>query len=613
LVEGGPSSLLLSRDSKESNKLHRRWRQTRFYADVDRQLSGGEPSRHEHSEQHSPHSIDTASDTDAPPVANTSRTQDQTEVKQADVGPSGFEQLSAAPEELATTICTSLLMPSDSWKLLDVYFTNIQSWLPICEKQVVLKAAYSYPTQGLSITADQYNSGSHAELWSILAVASIYDSNMTCAMPLNATSTRPTELYATAKCLVPGETGRFEIGHIKALINLAVFNMARFRTGAAWFLVGTASRALEVMDQSMLIAAPSHKHVYFSCFLLDSLLALQLDRRPHFRKTDLEHHGAIDEDGLEEWQPWAGFADASHEGRRTPLLSLSTFNNLIELVDILVSIEQLSSTLPYQGDVVERLERWKAFVPTKLGYMRSNPASMFLTPPAALLMVTYHCASFASNPSDSNLNRLLEVMEQCQERLGLQRLPPMQCLMAVAERHIGNLLLDDATQARLQSLRTDIIAKWSQPIAQDQSQDLESSILPYRHHMADISIPTPDSLQPIFTNSHPVDRLAAGNLDPFFPGPHPTTELTAPSLSQNDPRYPEVTSDLESFFDELASLDSATRPDNQPQFMQNLGFGPEASMADLFSEYIPMQSTAFLSGDDTTPVNFGQYGFYDAS
>jgi hypothetical protein len=46
--------------------------------------------------------------------------------------------------------------------------------------------------------------------------------------------------------------------------------------------------------------------------------------------------------------------------------------------------------------------------------------------------------------------------------------------------------------------------------------------------------------------------------------------------------------------------------------MQNLGFGPEASMADLFSEYIPMQSSAFLSGDDTAPVNFDQYGFYDA-
>jgi hypothetical protein len=70
---------------------------------------------------------------------------------------------------------------------------------------------------------------------------------------------------------------------------------------------------------------------------------------------------------------------------------------------------------------------------------------------------------------------------------------------------------------------------------------------------------------------------------------------------------------LESFFDELASLDSATRSDTQPQFMQNLGFGPEASMADLFSEYIPMQSSTFVPRDDSAPSNLDQYNFYDAS
>jgi hypothetical protein len=86
-----------------------------------------------------------------------------------------------------------------------------------------------------------------------------------------------------------------------------------------------------------------------------------------------------------------------------------------------------------------------------------------------------------------------------------------------------------------------------------------------------------------------------------------------PSPAQSDPRYPEPTSDLETFFDELASLDSATRLDNQPQFMQNLGFEPEASMADLFSEYIPLQSSTFLTRDDMAPPSLEQYAFYDAS
>jgi hypothetical protein len=52
---------------------------------------------------------------------------------------------------------------------------------------------------------------------------------------------------------------------------------------------------------------------------------------------------------------------------------------------------------------------------------------------------------------------------------------------------------------------------------------------------------------------------------------------------------------------------------NQPQFMQNLGFAPDANMADLFSEYIPLQSTAFLSHDNSDAINLDHFGFYDGS
>jgi hypothetical protein len=40
--------------------------------------------------------------------------------------------------------------------------------------------------------------------------------------------------------------------------------------------------------------------------------------------------------------------------------------------------------------------------------------------------------------------------------------------------------------------------------------------------------------------------------------------------------------------------------------MQNLGFAPDANMADLFSEYIPI-STAFMENDE--PVNLDHCGF----
>jgi hypothetical protein len=93
LVRGGPDLLLLSRDLKDSNKLHRRWRKTTFYTDVDKQLSGGEPSRHELPEQHFPSSSDEASEADAPSFTNMNRTHDQGGYTQADARSSGLQQL----------------------------------------------------------------------------------------------------------------------------------------------------------------------------------------------------------------------------------------------------------------------------------------------------------------------------------------------------------------------------------------------------------------------------------------------------------------------------------------------------------------------------------------
>jgi hypothetical protein len=184
----------------------------------------------------------------------------------------------------------------------------------------------------------------------------------------------------------------------------------------------------------------------------------------------------------------------------------------------------------------------------------------------------------------------------------------------VVDRHTDHLDLNDATDARMPKLRAGPTIEWPQFTAHSRTQPLESSIVPYQHHATGMQMSTPDPLSSMFPDIQLADPLSASALE-TFPEPHSTTVslLTTSEPSQNDPRYPQVISDFEGFFDELASLECATRPDNQPQFMQNLGFGPEASMAELFSEYIPMQSSASSTSDDTAPVNFGQYGFNDTS
>lgn len=626
LSKEGLSSLLLSRDSKESNKLHKQWRKTRFNRDVDTLLSGGEPSRHD-SDPPSPQGDEDNSDVEEPAPPTTVVDDRFNQVPPYDlVSPRpSIQQTSALPAHPVQPARNSPLisLPPDSWKLFEAYFTYIQCWLPICERSDILKLSYSYPASGMRLTFDSKDSGSHAELWSILAVASIYDSIdiSPTSHPSQSTMT-PKQLYDTARFLIPQELGAFDLGHVKALLNLAIFSVAQSLTEAAWFLVGCASRVLESVDQSSLIPSTRRMHVFGGCLVLDSMLALQLGRRPYFRKTDIEQLGRIEEDGLEEWQPWSGGISTAQS--RTPLLAFSSFRHLLDILDILVTSELCSSSgLPIQ-DTLQRLNDWKAALPPKLDYLQSDTAPTPLTPPAILLQLTYHCTALSLMPTQLWLQKILELLEPSSSRLGLSSLPPVvHCLMGIVKRHSTLFLSDQALRTRMLKLQTDIDRTWRKTIP-----DIRSPPLHSRQSIAAMQMPTPDSMHPSLSGGQVMGQVAGANStrgaqtqgsgsipDVLDANTNQQIEsfLNASRPPQPDPRYPDIPGDLESFFDDLASLDTTNKMENQPQFMQNLGFAPDANMADLFSEFIPMQSSAFIGQESADLAHLDHYNFYDAS
>jgi len=72
-------------------------------------------------------------------------------------------------------------------------------------------------------------------------------------------------------------------------------------------------------------------------------------------------------------------------------------------------------------------------------------------------------------------------------------------------------------------------------------------------------------------------------------------------------RYNSLTStDLDALFDEMAPLDVAERSDAQPQFMQNLGFVPDANPIDVFAldygQIDPLVSMYIQNGVLGTPA-----------
>ncbi|KAI9924886.1 hypothetical protein ASPWEDRAFT_506359 [Aspergillus wentii DTO 134E9] len=109
--------------------------------------------------------------------------------------------------------------------------------------------------------------------------------------------------------------------------------------------------------------------------------------------------------------------------------------------------------------------------------------------------------------------------------------------------------------------------------------------------------PASGRLRPSLTsNTKPMN--GAGAMIPDIPSPFPsTTEQYPPAYSDPNlnlesfvdidgygpPRRPRIAPDLDALFDELASLDGTEKTDNQPEFMQNLGFVPDAGIPELYS------------------------------
>lgn len=286
------NTVLLERDTKVSNRLHKHWRKGKFCKELNRTLTGGQ-------EEDKVLSAEEDSDDAEAPEPNASFV-----VRNP---PAHFNPAERPREPLpmalhpAAMSRPSLLdqptpLPPDCFRLLENYLSYIQSWLPICEKLDILKLSYSYPNQGLLLSPDMPEAGSHAEMWSMLALGSCFSDGGN-----SRGSSESMILYTTAQALIPQERGLFALSHVKALINMALFNIRDSRDDAAWLLVGAASRILSSLKPSSGDSGSRLAHVVTSCYVLDHLLALSLQRRPYLDMADLEAAGKIEEDGLEEW------------------------------------------------------------------------------------------------------------------------------------------------------------------------------------------------------------------------------------------------------------------------------------------------------------------------
>lgn len=317
---------------------------------------------------------------------------------------------SMIPDSVASP---ALRLPSNAWQLFDIYFSYTQCWFPIIEKHDMLRAAFSYSDRAVNVSSSSPDSGEHAAMWAVMALASVQNESSAAWQRISTSHPdRPQSesLYSIARNLIPQESECYGLGHIQALLLLSLVKIGQRKWSAAWTLVGHAVRiALYLrLDQP----SPSgsrdivdgkvnsrRRHVFLGCFALETLVASQTGHLPYLSRNEATVVGFLDEDGLEEWHPWEDLSilraerTSSDLPRREPLHALSTFNHFISLLCILNDLcrrkRDRSTTLAQLELIVHDLQRWLSDLPVKYHVHPQADPSYHLPPHLLCLHIAY--------------------------------------------------------------------------------------------------------------------------------------------------------------------------------------------------------------------------------
>ncbi|OBT65416.1 hypothetical protein VE03_06084 [Pseudogymnoascus sp. 23342-1-I1] len=382
----------------------------------------------------------------------------------------------ASSETMRLTDSEQIQLPHNAWELLDVYFSYTHCWLPIVEKHNSLRASYLYPT---TISSTMPASGDHAALWAMLAYAECHQAIIRGSMAHTSILQQKepwiaSDTYKTARSLIPDEDGVFEIGHVQSLLILTLLNMGMNRWKQAWSLIGQAVRiAFELgLEKYADDAKSRNRHVFFGCFVLETLVAARLNRSPHLRAQDALNCGLLHEDGSDEWSPWVdsvGIRRNSGSSSRGPGATLSTFNRLVQVSAVLNAIicgYSIGTGDHAKFDQLLHKFGWSSKAQDKPG--------------SSLLPHQYHLSclySAARAPLQAHLREgarqteesLPEVLDGLRKNFGLAAVPPtFDCLAHVFIRQYashGRTVASEGALNSLMELLTEMAQTW--PTFQD--------------------------------------------------------------------------------------------------------------------------------------------------
>ncbi|KAK3989712.1 hypothetical protein QBC44DRAFT_326991 [Cladorrhinum sp. PSN332] len=470
---GHVRAVITGKDASGADRLHKKWRKSRAHRGIEHILSGSSempyPSRDERSQspdasftEGEPTTVSPnpgsaiADDTMAPEPPNHQAADSVHQLQNSRHGklPDPIPDTTVGHRS-ASFSSKRLKLPSNHWRLLDIYFSYTHSWLPILEKQALFQTSYLYSEEGLEIAPDDPSSAAHAELWSSLALASLQDAACSESALSEATlghGLSPKDIYDIARSLIPSELGPFQINHARALVLLALVNLSRGDATGVSLLVGSAIRiALSItLPQQPGLGKERQKMqtVLMACFNLETILSVLYNTVPHLRDEDVSDMTSISEDGVDQWEPWTacdGFGGNLSNSRqsRNPAFPISTFNQLYAIFKV------VSNDVSARRRGVSSRERAMVFI----GRLQQsvNPNSPFgnliasgghsPVPTFYIIRAVYLWASTLADPySEPPITLIRDTLNQYQKRFGRCSMPPIlsACLASLTgEGHLA--------------------------------------------------------------------------------------------------------------------------------------------------------------------------------
>ncbi|KAF5253997.1 hypothetical protein FANTH_1179 [Fusarium anthophilum] len=504
-------------------------------------------------------------------------------------------------------------LPKNWSYLLDLYFETTHCWFPISQKHELLRAAYTLSNEPSTTSISSLSAGELAFLHAVLTYASYQSTTL-----LSNSSRKPGDIHSLKSPQSLLETSlfanptAFDLGHVRALLIICLFEMDQKRWPLAWTTIGRAiytAISLGLLSQGTTSDPSSQdgvKRTIMGCAILETMVVARLDTLPYLTSSNVLLQGGLLADGNEEWEPWnlkilvepQYQQDHENTNSHVPGHVISTFNRSFQAILSLNGLINHKKNLLVAQNLGELMTLCKENLSAtnNLKATSLSPQALGLWIASITVFELAAAESLISNrpilerPSGywGNVSYLASLTEKRVRSIGRCAISPVvRACMELAERSLrqqeghytASNIGDDlncAKEAVAKCLDTlqESLGETSQDDASNDSQFISAGIINHSllpMHLAVGKEPVPSRFDLPPTPSTLRSNKVGNSV------PHIETNAQ-PAGGLSFPIDPDLVSNIEDdgLFDSLATLDSTDWLANPPEFMQHLGILDDA-------------------------------------